>query len=58
MDAKAAADKKQEVEKNMKNESKSIVNYDPSADALYMVTRGGDELGAISRVAQNFQLLG
>jgi uncharacterized protein YuzE len=43
MDAKAAANKKQEVEKNMKSESKSVVNYDPRSDVLYLVTRKGEE---------------
>ncbi len=27
----------------MKNESKSVVNYDPSSDVLYVVTREGEE---------------
>jgi len=27
----------------MKNNNKSIVNYDPSTDALYIVTREGEE---------------
>ena len=43
MDAKTTANKKQEVDKNMKNNNKSIVNYDPSTDALYIVTREGEE---------------
>jgi len=43
MDAKTTANKKQEVGKNMKNNNKSIVNYDPSTDALYIVTREGEE---------------
>ena len=43
MDAKTTANKKQEVGKNMKNNNKSIVNYDPSTDALYIVTREGKE---------------
>jgi len=43
MDAKTTANKKQEVGKNMKNNNKSIVNYDPSTDALYIVTREGQE---------------
>jgi uncharacterized protein YuzE len=43
MGAKTTANKKQEVGKNMKNNNKSIVNYDPSTDALYIVTREGEE---------------
>ena len=43
MDAKTTANKKQEVGKNMKNNNKSIVNYDPSTDALYIVTMEGEE---------------
>ena len=43
MDAKTTANKKQEVGKNMKNNNKSIVNYDPSTDALYIATREGEE---------------
>lgn len=43
MDAKTTAYKKQEVGKNMKTKNKSIVNYDPSTDALYIVTREGEE---------------
>ena len=27
----------------MKNKNKSIVNYDPTTDALYLVTREGEE---------------
>ena len=43
MDAKTAANKKQEVDRDMKDNKKSIVNYDPSNDALYIVTRQGEE---------------
>jgi len=43
MDAKTAANKKQEVDKDMKDSKKSIVNYDPSTDALYIVAREGEE---------------
>lgn len=27
----------------MRNKNRSIINYDPSTDALYVVTRGGEE---------------
>ena len=43
MDAKTAANKKQKVDRDMKDSKKSIVNYDPSTDALYIVTREGEE---------------
>ena len=43
MDAKTAANKKQEVDKDMKDSKKSIVNYDPGTDALYIATREGKE---------------
>jgi len=35
--------KKQEVDKDMKDSKKSIVNYDPGTDALYIATREGKE---------------
>jgi uncharacterized protein YuzE len=31
----------------MTNKNISIINYDPSTDALYVVTRGGEEEGKI-----------
>ena len=43
MDAKATTDQNQEVGKNMKDKNVSMINYDPSTDALYVVTREGEE---------------
>jgi len=43
MGSKATADKNQEVGKTMRNKNRSIINYDPSTDALYVVTRAGEE---------------
>ena len=44
MDAKTTANKKQEVDKDMKDKDKSVViNYDSSSDVLYVVARQGEE---------------
>jgi uncharacterized protein YuzE len=44
MVAKTTANKKREVDKDMRKKEKPIVvNYDPSSDVLYVVTQEGEE---------------
>jgi uncharacterized protein YuzE len=44
MVAKTTANKKREVDKDMRKKEKPVVvNYDPSSDVLYVVTQEGEE---------------